>query len=577
MSTIPILKLRLPLCLLVVFAVLAAACGPTPTPETIVQTVIETVVVTEVVEIEGETVVVTEIVEVEKEVIITPTPAAEVVPEVDQVLVIGMARDTGPLNPHIYSYQNFVPLTMVFESLVVYNADGSIGPGLAETWKVSDDGLTWTFNLRQGVTFHDGTPFNADAAKWNLERWVGTQRHSWMPTSNTVDSIETPDDYTVVMKMKNFYYAAIQDLTLVRPVRFLSPSSVDADGEFVSAVGTGAWRLEEWVPDQRSLFVRNDDYWGELPTLENVILEVIPDAQTRIAALLSGEVHLIGGEYIGGISLESIPVLERNSQVQLLSDEGSTSYLVMLNYNNPPFNDPLVRRAINHAIDREAISTQLFQGLASPAEGVFPANVPYVTHNPEFYTYDPGQSESLLAEAGWVPGADGILEKGGQRFEVTMVVDAGGFPQAKSIAEVMQAALAELGIDMEVRLMEFGGWSEAVQSGDYDLSTNITWGAPYDPHSSLSGMFYQGFTGTEGTVFTDPQLDTMIDQVLMIVDEDERQAAYNDIWQFLDENAAAIPIVYSLRLYALDGSVNSYHLAGTEYDIDLLGVSIGGN
>ena len=546
MSIMSILRKKLPLGALIVFGVLITGCNTAPPPETIVETIIETVVVTEIV-------------------------------DVDQVLIIGMARDTGPLDPHIYGYQNFVPLTMVYESLVVYHADGSIGPGLAESWDVSDDGLVWTFNLRQDVTFHDGTPFNAEAAKWNLERWVGTDRHSWLPTTTTVDTIETPDEFTVVMTMKNFYYAAIQDLALVRPVRFLSPSSVDANGEFVSAVGTGAWRLEEWVPDQRSTFVRNDDYWGELPTLERVILEVIPDAQTRIAALLSGEIHLIGGEYIGGISLESIPVLERNADVQLLSDEGSTSYLVMMNYNRPPFDDLLVRRALNHAIDREAISSQLFQGLASPAEGVFSANVPYVTHNPEFYTYDPAQSASLLADAGWTAGDDGILEKDGERFEVTMVVDAGGFPQAKSIAEVMQAAFAEIGIAMEVRLMEFGGWSEAVQAGDYDLSTNITWGAPYDPHSSLSGMFYEGVTGTEGTVFTDPQLDIMIDEVITIVDEDERAAAYNEIWRFLDENGAAIPIVYSLRLYALDSSVINYHLAGTEYDIDLLGVSIGGN
>ncbi|HIC43322.1 MAG TPA: hypothetical protein EYO73_03235, partial [Sulfurimonas sp.] len=423
--------------------------------------------------------------------------------------------------------------------------------------------------------FHDGTPFNADAVKWNLEKWVGTDGHSWLPTTNIVGSIDTPDDYTVVLNNTEFYYAAIQDLALVRPVRFLSPSSADADGNFVSAVGTGPWKVDEYTTDQRTTFVPHEDYWGQQSRLEKVVLEVISDPQTRIAALLSGEVNLIGGEYLGGISLESIPVLERNEDVQVVTGVGSTSYWVMMNYHRSPFDDVKVRQAINHAIDRETISTKLFRGLAAPAHGVFSPNIPYVTQpRPELYDLNLDQSQALLAEAGWTPGADGILEKDGQPFEVSMLVDADVFPQAKSIAEVMQGTLGELGIDMEIRLMDFGGWSEALQNGDYDMATNISWGAPYDPHSSLSGMFTGGYLGTEGTIYADPVLDEMIADVVGIRDEDERQAGYDAIWTYMDENAAVAPIVYSLRVYALDGTVDGWNLPGTEYDLDLNNVSI---
>lgn len=498
--------------------------------------------------------------------------------EVEQTLIIGMAFDTGSLDPHDpnYTYSAFIPIDMVYEPLVVYNEDGSIGPGLAESWEISDDGLVWTFHLRHNVSFHDGTPFNADAVRWNMDRWLKEPNHSWLPITTVVDSIETPDDYTVILKMNKFYYPSIQDLTLNRPVRFLSPKGVDENGNFTSAIGTGPWRLVEWEPERRSVFVPYEDYWGEKPQyLKKVILEVIPDSQTRIASLLSGDIHLTGGDNIGPITIETVPMLQGTPNIQLLTGEGSVSYLLMMNYTRPPFNDVLVRKALNHAIDREAISKKLFQGLAGVAQGIFSDNMPYVTQNPEFYTYDPDQARTLLTEAGWTPGDGGILEKNGQSFKVIYILESETYPPAKTIMEVIQAELLEIGIDMEIRQVDFGGWSEAMDNHDYDMSGRITWGAPYDPHSSF-GMFRTGPTGAV-PIFADPQLDVMIDDVLSERDEKSRQEVYTKIWQFMDENAVAIPIIYTTRIYALNDRVIGFKLPPTEYDIDLTQVRIGGD
>jgi nickel transport system substrate-binding protein len=227
------------------FALAACSSAPPPAQQAVVQTVVvrETVVVEQPVPTAA------------------PSPAAAAV---EQTFVIAVGSDPGPLNPHDYAY-SFIALDMVYEPLVRYAADGSIVPALAESWEISPDGLTWTFTLREGVTFQDGTPFNAEAVKWNFERWIQTERHNWLPSTNRIAAVEAPDERTVVLTMSDFYYATIQDLALVRPVRFLSPASVGADGAYTRPIGTGPWQLEEYLPQQRATFIPNPTYWVSSP------------------------------------------------------------------------------------------------------------------------------------------------------------------------------------------------------------------------------------------------------------------------------------------------------------------------
>jgi nickel ABC transporter nickel/metallophore binding protein len=522
-----------------------------------------------------QTVVVRETVLVEQPAAVAPTapaPAEPTQPAVEQTFVIAVGSDPGPLNPHDYA-SNFIALDMVYEPLVRYSADGTTIPALAESWTISPDGLRWTFTLREGVTFQDGTPFDADAVKWNFERWIQTENHSWLPSTTRIASVAAPDARTVVLTMSSFYYATIQDLALVRPVRFLSPASVGADGSFQKPVGTGPWILEAYEPQQRATFVPNPDYWGDKPTLDKVVFEVVPDAQTRIAALLSNEVDLIGGEYVGGISLESLPVLRRNPNVAVFNELGTTAYFLQMDVTKAPFDDLRVRQALNHAIDRTGIGERLFGGVASPAQGVFPDSVPYVKHTgSDLYRYDPERARALLAEAGYAVGADGVLAKDGTPLELNLVVDAAMFPQAGSTAQVLQAQLKDVGVSLKPRLLDYSGWIDAYSNKSYDLLMNITWGAPYDPHSSLSGVF----SSTSGATiaYSDDTLDGLIAQALAEKDEAERSSIYEQIWRRMDEQAVVVPIVYSSRVYALRSGVEGFTMAGTEYELDLQGVRI---
>ncbi len=557
--------LRYPFLIVLTLAIaVLTACGVEPETITVVETVEveKEVTVVETVEVEVVTTV-----EVEKEVVVTATPEAVVAAasDVEQTLVLASGRNLGPGNPHDYS-SSFVLLDLLYEPLVRYGQDGTIEPALAESWEISEDGLIWTFALRQDVTFHDGTPFNAEAVKWNMDRWVGNDRHNWLPTTSRIAEVETPDEFTVVLTLNQPYYPAMQDLTLVRPVRFLSAEGVDQAGEFAEAIGTGPWQIES-LENNQAVLVRNESYWGERPAPEKLVIEVILDPQTRIAALLSGEVDIIGGEYLGGISLESLPVLERNEAINILNGDSLVSLYISTQYQQPPFDDVRVRQALNMAIDRVGINNALFGGEGEAAQNLMPGNIPYVAFtDTDLYQYDPEKAAALLAEAGWTLNADGILEKDGELMQIDLVVDQASRPESATMAEVIQAQFKEIGIELEIRAFDYSGWLDAYYANDFDLLMRFSWGPPYDPHSLLAGAF-SNTAGEETTLsYADPILDDLISSALASTDEAERQEIYNQIWQLLDDEAAVIPLVYPQRVYAVSSDVEGFRLGGTEYD-----------
>lgn len=484
----------------------------------------------------------------------------------EQTLILASGRNLGPGNPHAYD-SSMVLLDLVYEPLVRYAPDGSITPALAESWKISADGLTWTFKLRQGVTFHDGTPFDAAAAKWNLEQWVDNEAHNWLPTSTRITAIDTPDAATLVLTLSGAYYPAMQDFTLIRPVRFLSPAAVDGDGAFAQPIGTGPWQVTA-LSDEGATLTRYEAYWGDKPALDKIAIEVVLDAQTRIAALLSGDVHAIGGEYLGSIPPESLASLEASDEVTVLSAEGATSFYIAANHGTAPFDDVRVRQAINHAIDRQGLADAIFGGRAEVATGLLPGVIPYVTRTEVgAYAYAPEKARTLLTEAGWTPNADGVMEKDGQPLQLNLVVDQSRLPQTASMATAIQAQLKEIGVALELRLYDYSGWLDAFYAKDYNLIMRFSWGPPYDPHALLSGAFRTDERPESTVSYSSPDLDPLIDVALASTDEAERQALYDQIWQHLDEQAAVIPLVYPQRIYAVRTEVQGFRLGGTEYDL----------
>ena len=194
--------------------------------------------------------------------------------------------------------------------------------------------------------------------------------------------------------------------------------------------------------------------------------------------------------------------------------------------------------------------------------------IPYVTRTGlDTYIYDPENARALLAEAGWTPNADGVLEKDGQPLQLNLVVDQSRLPQTASMATAIQAQLKEVGIALELRLYDYSGWLDAFYAKDYDLIMRFSWGPPYDPHTLLAGAFYTDESAESTISYASPDLDPLIDAVLAATDESERQALYDQIWQHLDTQAAVIPLVYPERIYAVRNEVQGFRLGGTEYDL----------
>lgn len=190
------------------------------------------------------------------------------------VLRVGLSEESGAVDPHAFT-GNFLLLDAVYEPLVTYAAGGKLKPGLAESWTVAKDGRSVSFDLRDGVTFTDGTPFDSAAVKWNFDRWVGKKEFTFFRASQVISAVDTPDKDTVRLTLSEPYEPLLQELSIVRPVRLLSPKAATADGEFQKAVGTGAWKLESNSATGAKL-ARNDDYWGTEPKLERVEFKVIP-------------------------------------------------------------------------------------------------------------------------------------------------------------------------------------------------------------------------------------------------------------------------------------------------------------
>jgi len=486
-------------------------------------------------------------------------------------LRVAGASEFAAQDPHDYT-GDFILIDMVYEPLVRYGEDGVLKPALATAWRVSDDGLTVTFDLRKGVKFHDGTPFDAKAAKWNFDRWVGKKRHDFFATSTVIKRVEATNPTTLTLTLRKPYEPLLQELTFARPVRFLSPASVGADGKFAKPVGTGPWRLESSSRTGAKL-VRNEDYWGAKPGPERVEFKVLKDSQTRVSALRTDEVDMIGGSYSSAITPTEATELKGSDAITLLRGKPDVTVLVGLNAKGIA-GERAVREAIRLALDRATLTKVLYSGLATPATTLFAPGVPNGgTSKPA--AYDPEEARRLLDGAGWRE-SDGKRTRGGKPLRLTLLISSSpvhGQQDARLSAEALADSLAKVGIDVQIKPVDEAAYFDERTAGKYDLAFFETYGAPYDP----SG-FVVGFLTTKGggLLWRSPAIDKLVDKALFAQDDGERAQAYQGVYDLLDRDAAFVPIAYRPRLWAVRSNVKGFAVPVTEYELDLSHVTLGG-
>jgi len=464
-------------------------------------------------------------------------------------ITMSWPRDIGTMNPHTYNPSQLFAQSMLYEPLVSYQENGKLAPALAESWTISDDGKTYTFKLRQGVKFSDGTDFNAEIVKKNFDAVMKHKdTHSWLGVVNVIDKTEVVDDHTFRLTLTKPYYPVLQDLSVVRPFRFLGeagfPDNGDTSEGIKEPVGTGPWMLAEYKQDEYAVFKRNPNYWGTAPAIDEVTVKIIPDAETRVAAFEKGDLDLIYGE--GVISLDAFKQLrEDEAYTTQLSDPVGTRSL-LLNSSNPKLADVRVRMALQQGFNKQAMVEGITSGLEAPADSVLSKNYPYTNVDLEPIQYDVQKSMALLDEAGWtLPAGGTVREKDGQPLEFEMIFDKTD-PIQKSMAETIQAEWSQLGVKVNLTGLELTVQIKRLKANDFDLYFWYNYGAPYDPHSFVNVVANPGF-GISETLSAIPmkkELDGMIHDVLSSTDETKRQKLYGSILQTLQEQSAIVPISY---------------------------------
>ncbi|MDR1248283.1 MAG: ABC transporter substrate-binding protein [Treponema sp.] len=427
---------------------------------------------------------------------------------------------------------------LVYNGLVEIDSQFRQTPGLAESWEMSPDGLTWTFHLRRNVRFHDGQPWNVPAALANFKRLEG------YPGLSDAASVETPDDYTLVFRMKQPVYNLSSNLARTM-MSMVSPAVINPDGSLSGAVGSGPYKLTKWDRNAEYVFEANDDFWGGRPNLRKITFKVITDAQARASALESGEIDMMSGYQ----SLAAVKRLMNDSRFQIIKKVQNTSAVIFYNINRAPLDNPAVRRAIGHALDLPSMINNLLPGLASPPEGFFsPAYgdlVSPVVRNPPF---DPARARTLLDEAGWIAGSDGIRRRDGAPLVITLTYGAANTEDAL-LAPVIQDSLKNAGIDLRLNPVEGAALDDVQETKDYDL---ILTGQSFIPTDDPSFNYQRGYwhSGSYYKIYATPSLDSLIDQLAVAMDTAKRRNLHWAIQKEIMDYAPTLMVYHrnSVRL-----------------------------
>lgn len=496
--------------------------------------------------------------------------AASVEPTAQQKeeLVFVNYRDIRDLNPHLYAGEMYAQ-EMLYETLVNITEKGYEG-GLAEDWKISPDGRTYTFKIRKNVYFSDGELCDANAIKANFDAILeNKERHTWLEMMQLLEEVSAPDADTFVIKLSAPYYPMLTELGVTRPFAMISPAAMK-DGSTKDGVkeyiGTGPYVLTDFVTDEYAVFEANENYWGEKPAIKKITVKVIPDNQTRILALEKGEIDLIFGKNM--IDADAINQYQGNDNFSVALSEPTSTRQIVLNTTHEILKDKAVRQALQHATDKQAIADGVFYGLEKPADTLFAKSVPYCDVDLKPYAYDVTEAEKMLTDSGWTKGSDGTRTKDGQKLELQLLYNSDSVTE-RTIAEYLQSEYGKIGVTLQIHGEEEQSYRDSMKAGNFDMVFNICWGTPYDPQSSLAAMrapVYGDYAAQLG-LEDKAEIDDAITKILISTDEEERQELYTFVLTRLHEDAVYIPLTFECNKAIHRSDLQGVGFTQTQYEV----------
>ena len=486
-----------------------------------------------------------------------------------KVLTIVTAKELDSLTTLTMNKENNIACGLVYETLVAYE-DGEIVPKLAEEWGWDETNTVLTFKLRQDVAFTDGAAFNAESVKEILDFDRSNPNFSGIKGIYNIESVEVVDEYTVAVHYAAPCFSYINDFCFQNVAGMMSPNVFEAENfqTFTDVVGTGPYIREEMISGDCTRFVRNENYWGEAPYYDEVVIKYIPEASSRLQALQTGEVDLIYGadllsydDYNQALSLDGIE--------GAINDGNTLTRNLVLNASSEILSDLKVRQAIAYAVNKEEITKGLTYGYETPATSLFAPGAPYtdITYN-STWSYDLDKATALLDEAGWLMGSDGIREKDGQKLNLDLLYNSDSVTE-KSIAEYLQSEYQSIGIALNIHGEEEQSYRDNMKAGNFSMVFNICWGMPYDPQSSLAAMrapVYGDFAAQQG-LEDKAEIDDAITKILVSTDETERQELYTYVLTRLHEDAVYIPLTYECNKAIYRSDLKGFHFTQTQYEV----------
>ena len=445
----------------------------------------------------------------------------------------------------------------IYEGLLKYNDESTdVEPSLAESWEISDDGLSYTFKLREGVKFHDGTDFNAEAVKFNIDRQLPPLVTEEMGYAGfvfgSVKDVAVVDDYTVKINLTAPNTAFLANLAMSMAAPIISPAALEAGSNSVmeSPVGTGPYKFVEWNKGENIVLVRNDEYWGEPAKTKNVIFRFIADNSARVLALNNGEVDMIDG--IDATVVDQIT----GAGNELFEAEGMNINYMAYNTTTPLFKDQAARVAFSQAIDREELVTSLYQGYSAVADTILPSFVPGFDATVEQIAYDPEAAKAGLAAAG-ITKVHMIAYTNPRPYNAATGV---------SLATAIQGYLQKVGVECTIDTFDWTTYKEKVRAGDYDICFYGWIGDNGDPDNFLNLLSDPDPTMNVAR-WQDPTYQGMIKDALVLPNGDERNAAYGAMEKYVAERAIWLPISHAKTLAAFRPQVSGfvYHQTGNVF------------
>ncbi len=482
-----------------------------------------------------------------------------------KTLVIGLVAEPTSMDPgQLTDINSMRVLSSVYDTLVRFKENSfTLEPSLATSWTISSDGLNYTFKLRRGVKFHDGTPFNAGAVKFTYDRLLDP-KHPYADTGpfpfagfyyGAIKGVTVVDSSTVRFTLKRPFSPLLNNLTL-NTGRIVSPAAVKRHGkEFAShPVGTGPFKFVNWEKNVRIVLEANTAYWNGKPGLVRLIFRPLPEEQTRVTELLSG-----GVDFIVDVPPDNIAQIRRDPRFVFYQQPGPHVWWVTLNVRKKPFDDVRVRRAVNHAVNKGAIVNDILKGTATASSGPVPPAITWAyTDQVTKYPYDPAMAKKLLADAGYPNGFSAVF----------WIPESGsGMQSPKTMAQAIQADLGAVGIKVSIQTFEWGAYLNKYGKGlaqDADMAALSFMLDPGDPAPMLS-LILDGNAlppnGFNAGYYKNAEVDKVLDAATRTMDLKKRGDLYKQMqkvvadeapWIFIDhalQNAAGLKKVKNFRLH----------------------------